>query len=71
MVEPRDTTLHALNNMLGKILGSTELALDLTDDPALRAELTLIADTAEQAGDLVIDLAERSPPDEPILWRFL
>lgn len=69
-MDHEDDALHALNNILGKILGSAELALDLTEDPALRAELVVIADMAEQASGLVGPLAERSSPNESILEHF-
>ena len=56
----RSATVHDLNNLLTKILGSAELALDFAAHPAVRRELELIATLAEQGGGLVQGLAE--PP---------
>ena len=47
---------HDLNNVLSKILGAAELALDAADHPAVRRELELIAALAEQGGGLVQEL---------------
>jgi len=66
----RATASHDLNNLLGKILGAAELALDRATDPAVRAELELIADLAEEAGSLVAALAGEPPPAQNILSLF-
>jgi hypothetical protein len=44
---------HALNNLLGKIMGSAELALDRVTDPSARAELESILALAASAADQV------------------
>lgn len=43
---------HAVNNLLGKIMGAAELALDHAVSPALRAELDTIIRLAEEGGQL-------------------
>jgi hypothetical protein len=56
------SSAHDLNNLLCKIMGSAELALDLVAEPAARAELQGILNLAEQAGQLVQALAvDREP----------
>ena len=55
-----DMAAHDLNNLLGKILGSAELALDHTRVASVRAELYIIMLLAEDGGKLVQALAERS-----------
>jgi hypothetical protein len=44
---------HALNNLLGKIIGSAELALDRVCDPDVRRELEGIIQLSE-AGALLV-----------------
>jgi hypothetical protein len=44
---------HALNNVLCKILGMAELALDRAEDPAMRADLAAIMDLAELAAPMI------------------
>jgi len=51
---------HALNNVLCKIIGSAELALDRVSDPVARAELEAIIALAEEAGRVAPRL--RPPP---------
>jgi len=48
---------HALNNILGKILGAAELALDEAHQPGVRQELEIVIRLAEEAAALVADLA--------------
>jgi hypothetical protein len=49
---------HDLNNLLGKILGAAELALDQDCPPLARQELETIIQLAEEGGQL---LASTSP----------
>jgi nitrogen-specific signal transduction histidine kinase len=49
----RQRTRHELNNLLGKIMGAAELALDRVRDPAARAELQLMIRCAEKAARLL------------------
>jgi len=44
---------HALNNLLGKILGAAELALDADPGPVARAELESIITLAEEGGRML------------------
>jgi hypothetical protein len=44
---------HALNNLLGKILGAAELALDRVTDPQAQAHLETIMALAEAGGEVV------------------
>lgn len=55
-----DSAAHAFNNLLGKIVGSAELALDRVSDPLARAELTGIIALAETAADMVEALTASS-----------
>jgi len=48
-----ESPAHALNNLLGKILGTAELALDRVDDPAIRTDLRAIMDLVELAAPMV------------------
>lgn len=50
---------HALNNLLGKILGAAELALDQDCSAEVRAELDTIIRLAEEGGQLTA-AAERT-----------
>lgn len=54
---PADETLasrrHDLNNLLGKILGAAELALDEAREAGIRAELETIIRLAEEGGRLL------------------
>lgn len=54
---------HALNNVLCKILGAAELALDTASEPGVRNELNLIAALAEEAAELVAALDGAWPKD--------
>ena len=61
-LDDADVTLrHALNNLLGKIMGAAELALDQAVSAELRAELDTIIRLAEEGGQLTAALgrAER------------
>lgn len=49
-------TRHALNNLLAKIMGAAELALDQSSDPPVRAELETIIGLAEEGGSLIAAL---------------
>jgi hypothetical protein len=53
---------HTLNNLLGKIMGSAELALDRVTDPEARGELEAILDLAEASAALVKAWAEAPAP---------
>ncbi|MFZ5721847.1 MAG: hypothetical protein ACOY5Y_20515 [Pseudomonadota bacterium] len=44
---------HALNNLLGKMMGAAELALMDVEAPGVRAELELIVRLAKEAALLV------------------
>ncbi len=57
---------HALNNLMCKILGTAELALDRVDDPGVQADLRLIMNLAEQAG-LLLHRAQASAPTAPVV----
>lgn len=53
---------HELNNLLGKILGAAELALDATGEPAVRAELDTIIHLAEEGGEMIAGLGSAPAP---------
>jgi nitrogen-specific signal transduction histidine kinase len=53
---------HDLYNLLGKIMGAAELALDRVTDPAARAELNAILDMAEEAARMVTALSRTPAP---------
>lgn len=57
---PDPATPHDVNNLLAKILGAAELAMDFTTHPAVRRELDLIANLAEEGARLVNQL--KGPP---------
>lgn len=46
---------HGLNNLLGKILAATELALDHVHEPEARRELETILRLAEEGGALLAE----------------
>jgi hypothetical protein len=48
---------HDLKNLLGKIMGSAELALDRVSDPVACLELNAILDLSEAAARLVTELS--------------
>lgn len=48
-----DSPAHALNNLLCKIMGAAELALDNTQDPSMQADLHMIMTLAEEAAVMV------------------
>jgi hypothetical protein len=52
---------HALNNLLCKIVGSAELALDRVGDPDARSELDAIIRLAEAGALLVRSLVRQAP----------
>lgn len=63
MTEPdKDLFLrrHELNNLLGKILGAAELALDHAHGPEIRGELEAIIRLAEEGGVLVSTLSSHT-----------
>jgi hypothetical protein len=51
---------HALNNVLCKIIGSAELALDRATDPQVRTELQAIIELSEEGAAMVARL-RRAP----------
>lgn len=55
---------HALNNLLGKIIGSAELALDRVRDAEARTELESIITLAEQASVVVRQAGRHSMQPE-------
>lgn len=55
--------LHELNNLLGKILGAAELALDHARGPEIRGELEMIIRLAEAGGMLVASTPYFRPAD--------
>jgi predicted DNA-binding protein (UPF0278 family) len=55
--EDGGSTAHALNNLLCKIIGSAELALDRAVDPQVERELRSIMTHAGCAAELIADLA--------------
>lgn len=59
--EAADWRGHALNNLLCKIVGSAELALDRVADPDARGELDAIIQLAEAAALLVKSLVRQVP----------
>ena len=52
---------HALNNLLCKIVGSAELALDRVGDAEARGELDAIIQLAEAGALLVRSLVRQAP----------
>ncbi len=56
-----DDPVHRLNNLLCKIVGSAELALDRVDDAAARSELNAIIELAEAGARLVNTLVGQAP----------
>jgi hypothetical protein len=52
-----------MNNLLGKILGAAELALDQAREPRLRAELETIMALSEEGAALVARLGPRAGRD--------
>lgn len=59
---------HALNNLLGKIIGSAELALDRVRDADTRGELEAIIAFAEEAGAVVLQARPRTCARSDLLW---
>jgi hypothetical protein len=47
---------HALNNLLGKVMGAAELALDHDSPPQVRGELNTILGLAEEGAGLAAEL---------------
>ena len=47
---------HAFNNLLGKIMGAAELALDHDSPPQVRGELNAILRLAEEGAGLAAEL---------------
>lgn len=61
--EPAEGVPHALNNLLSKILGAAELALDHPIDAPVRLEIETIIGLAEEGAGLVRRLnASHSAP---------
>jgi hypothetical protein len=54
--------VHQVNNLLAKILGAAELALDVAAEDAVRRELELIAGLAEEGSRLIQTLQAAGPP---------
>lgn len=52
---------HDLNNLLGKILGAAELALDQDCAPQVRQELETIIRLAEEGGLLLASASQSHP----------
>jgi hypothetical protein len=50
------TVRHALNNLLGKILGAAELALDHAHEHQVRTELETIIGLSEEGASVVARL---------------
>ena len=63
--EARDLSalIHALNNLLGKIMGAAELALDHAAPAPVRRELQVILHLAEEGAGLVAALPGIAPPE--------
>lgn len=59
--EDADCPGHSLNNLLCKIVGSAELALDRVADPDARRELDAIIRLAEAGGRLVASAGRPAP----------
>jgi hypothetical protein len=57
------TVRHALNNLLGKILGAAELALDHARELQLRAELETIINLSEEGAAIVARLGPKPISD--------
>ena len=55
--------VHEVNNLLAKILGAAELALDVAEQQAVRHELELIAILAEEGSRLIQDLRTADLPE--------
>ena len=60
---PAPAAVHQVNNLLAKILGAAELALDVAAEQAVRHELELIAILAEEGSRLIQDLQTAGPPE--------
>lgn len=60
---PGAAAVHQVNNLLAKILGAAELALDIAAEQAVRDELELIAVLAEEGSRLIQDLHSAGPPE--------
>ncbi|WP_293678456.1 hypothetical protein [uncultured Phenylobacterium sp.] len=67
MSPPSDDELnmmrHALNNLLGKILGAAELALDHARELQLRTELETIIGLSEEGAGIVARLGPSASQD--------
>jgi hypothetical protein len=57
-----DLPRHELNNLLGKILGAAELALDQPCGEQLRQELEVIIRLAEQGAQIVAGASGEASP---------
>lgn len=57
----RSTVRHALNNTFCKIVGTAELAQDITAHAGLRAELEVIIKLAEEGGRLLASVDSDDP----------
>jgi hypothetical protein len=57
------TVRHTLNNVLGKILGAAELALDHACELQLRAELETIINLSEEGAAIVSRLGAKAGGD--------
>jgi hypothetical protein len=54
---------HAFNNLLGKIMGAAELALDHDSPPQARGELNTILRLAEEGAGLAAELRAAASGD--------
>ena len=48
-----DGAAHALNNLLGKIVGAAELALDSVESPLAREEIEQVIRLAEEGAEMI------------------
>ena len=55
--------VHAFNNLLGKIMGAAELALDHAAPLPVRRELEAILQLTEEGAGLVAGLRAIAPPE--------
>jgi signal transduction histidine kinase len=67
MTEPETEQLsalsHTFNNLLGKIMGAAELALDHDSPPQVRGELSTILRLADEGAGLVAELRAAASGD--------
>jgi hypothetical protein len=61
----RRSVAHDLNNLLCRIMGSAELAMDRAADPQVEHELQAIMTNTALAAELVAGFDANPPPEAP------